>query len=105
MDKPLYPDQVLVKFSTKEKEFLKQITSRIQRENLNLNIPTYYSESYCDDNMRAYLITTYIPYSIEEYLAYKGAKKNYPLAIEIAAKMICTVESTSWATYTEILTL
>jgi serine/threonine protein kinase len=43
--------------------------------------------------MRAYLITTYIPYSIEEYLAYKGVKKNDPLALELAAKMISNVES------------
>jgi serine/threonine protein kinase len=82
-----------VKFSTKETEWLKHITSRIQHENLILNIPLYYSDSYCEDNMRAYLITTHIPYSIEEYLASKGAKKNDPLALEIAAKMISNVES------------
>ena len=82
-----------MKFSSKETEWLKHITSRIQRENLNLNIPLYYSDSYCDDNMLTYLITTYIPYSIEEYLASKGAKKNDRIALELAAKMISTVET------------
>jgi hypothetical protein len=67
-----------VKFSAtklKETQWLKDITTRIQRENLNANIPTYYSNSsYKGDH--AYLITTYILHSIEEYLASKGAEKN-----------------------------
>jgi hypothetical protein len=67
-----------VKFSAtklKETQWLKDITSRIQRENLNANIPTFYSNSsYKGD--RAYLITTYLPHSIEEYLTSKGAEKN-----------------------------
>jgi serine/threonine protein kinase len=83
-----------VKFSAtklKETQWLKDITSRIQRENLNVNIPTYYSNSsYKGD--RPYLITTYLPHSIEEYLASKGDEKNDQFVLELAAKMISAVE-------------
>jgi hypothetical protein len=68
---PNYPDEVAVKFdpttdtaNLTETLFLRDMTKRMEEQNLQIKIPKYYMHS--SYKLRRFFVMTYLPQSIED---------------------------------------
>ncbi len=92
----IFPDEVAVKFdpttdtaNLKETLFLRDLTKRVEGQNIKINIPKYYMHSTY--NLRSFCVMTYLPESIEELVKSKGEYKRSEMLAELAVKMLDVV--------------
>ena len=91
-----FPDEVAVKFdpgqetnNLTETLWLKEITARIDRENLSIKMPKYYLHSFYKG--RRFFVMTYLPHSIDDLLMSKGPEMKDLMIAEVATKMLVAV--------------
>jgi hypothetical protein len=87
------PEQVAVKFdpttdtaNLTETLFLRDMSKRMDEQNLKINIPKYYMHS--SYKLRRFFVMTYLPESIEDLVKSKGELRRNEMLAETAVKML-----------------